>query len=477
MTNLIENLENNDIKLLSNKTNKNSDKNESDINNLYSNKESSEESDSNNQDNTNNNEDLNIKEININLNNNKFQLEQDDLKKEENYIINEDNIKDKKLIEEIKTNNEKENNENNGNEKTEENNFIINLDIKKEKPEVIKIEENLEKDDESNANIYNDEYNKNYINEQIQKNEIMEEENNKKINREINLENNTSNNASIELSNGNKSEKIKNIDINIENNDIKNESKMQKENQNEIRLSSIKKLNKSQQIVLESWSQTSEEIPSLFPKNNTQIIINTNSLNNNNKSNNPEKISIKLKNDTINSLQNLLSENDEIKKNIRISKISKGNKTTTSKKEEKNIFNNIELDLSDNKIIAEEELKKLNLNNITLRFIDALYKDVDKLKKKEDLKIYEERLSKIANMILYMKYSNQLKVLECLKKTANSYKQKELYNKLEKKVDELNKIKKHGFSDYSSISNSNDNISKYGDKGYSERMSDAKYYK
>ena len=37
-------------------------------------------------------------------------------------------------------------------------------------------------------------------------------------------------------------------------------------------------------------------------------------------------------------------------------------------------------------------------------------------------------------MILYMKYSNQLKVLECLKKTANSYKQKELYNKLEKKV-------------------------------------------
>ena len=120
---------------------------------------------------------------------------------------------------------------------------------------------------------------------------------------------------------------------------------------------------------------------------------------------------------------------------------------------------------------------ELNLNEVTLRFIDVLYKEVDKLKKKEDLKIYEEKINKIANMIIYMKYSNQIKVLECLRKTAYSYKQKELFERLSKKVDELNKLKKHGFSDYSSISNSNDVLSKFGEKGYSERMSDAKYYK
>ncbi len=110
-------------------------------------------------------------------------------------------------------------------------------------------------------------------------------------------------------------------------------------------------------------------------------------------------------------------------------------------------------------------------------FIDILYKDVDKLKKKEDLKIYEEIINKISNMIINMKNSNQIKVLECLRKAANSYKQKELFDKLAKKVDELNKLKKHGFSDYSYISNSIDINSKYGDKGYSGRMSDAKYYK
>ena len=221
---------------------------------------------------------------------------------------------------------------------------------------------------------------------------------------------------------------------------------------------------------MESWSQTtSEEIPSLFPKSNNQKIGQINS-SNDNKLNNQERNSQKNKNEEINNFQNLLSENDEMKKNIRISKISKENKTISSKKEE-------EYDLLDSKIISEEELKKLNLNQITLYFIDILYKDVDKLKKKEDLKIYEEIINKISNMIINMKNSNQIKVLECLRKAANSYKQKELFDKLAKKVDELNKLKKHGFSDYSYISNSIDINSKYGDKGYSGRMSDAKYYK
>ena len=75
-----------------------------------------------------------------------------------------------------------------------------------------------------------------------------------------------------------------------------------------------------------------------------------------------------------------------------------------------------------------------------------------------------------------MKSSNQIKVLECLRKTANSYIKKEIYERLEKKVDELNKIKKFGISEYSSISRSSIS-SKYEIKRYSGRMSDNKYNK
>ena len=103
---------------------------------------------------------------------------------------------------------------------------------------------------------------------------------------------------------------------------------------------------------------------------------------------------------------------------------------------------------------------------------------MDKIKKKEDLKIFDDKLNKIANIIISMKSSNQIKVLECLRKTANSYNKKEIYERLEKKVDELNKIKKFG-SEYSNISKSSIS-SKYEIKRYSGKMSENnnnKFYK
>ena len=101
---------------------------------------------------------------------------------------------------------------------------------------------------------------------------------------------------------------------------------------------------------------------------------------------------------------------------------------------------------------------------------------MDKVRKKEDFKLFDDKLIKIAKIIISMKSSNQIKVLECLRKTANSYNKKEIYERLEKKVDELNKIKKFGISEISSISKSSIS-SKYDIKRYSGRMSDNKYNK
>ena len=111
-----------------------------------------------------------------------------------------------------------------------------------------------------------------------------------------------------------------------------------------------------------------------------------------------------------------------------------------------------------------------------MRFIDVLYKDVDKIKKKEELKKYDGKIIQIANMIIYMKNSVRMKVLECLRKTVNSYNKKKIFESLEKKVEELIKIKKYGIAEYSIMSRSS-NLSRHEEKGYSRRMSDAKYYK
>ncbi len=130
------------------------------------------------------------------------------------------------------------------------------------------------------------------------------------------------------------------------------------------------------------------------------------------------------------------------KKNME--KLNKNNKN----REEKNIFNIDKNDSIDGaEILTESEVKTFNLNQVTLRFIDILYKNDFKLKLKEDNIINDDEILKIANMIIYMNKPNQIKILECMKKAANSYIKIKIFEKLVKYVDEISKIKKFGIHD------------------------------
>ena len=51
-----------------------------------------------------------------------------------------------------------------------------------------------------------------------------------------------------------------------------------------------------------------------------------------------------------------------------------------------------------------KEIKKSDLDQIALKLIDTLYQNVDKIKKKEELNIYDEKIKKISNKIINMKY-------------------------------------------------------------------------
>ena len=133
------------------------------------------------------------------------------------------------------------------------------------------------------------------------------------------------------------------------------------------------------------------------------------------------------------------------KKNME--KLIKKNKNS-NKKEEKNIFNIDKNDSIDGaEILTESEVKTFNLNQVTLRFIDILYKNDFKLKLKEDNIINDDEILKIANLIIYMNKANQIKILECMKKAANNYIKIKIFEKLVKYVDEINKIKKFGIHD------------------------------
>ena len=341
----------------------------------------------------------------------------------------------------------------------------------------MQIEENSEIGEKSDDNKdgFVEEINIDLTNNSLNKEQINENNDNN-INNLLNTENRMANN-------------INNEQININTKDEQIKKKMEIKTENQIEINNKNSLSKSLKL-MESWSQTIfEEIPPIFPLNNKQItqkisLFDKNNSSTNNNSSNLNKINnmsnnsynpninSKIKNDIINPFQNLSQENHEDKNN-RISKISK--EKFSPKKEERNLFE-VEYDLLDGEIITEEELKRFDLNQIILRFIDVLYKEADKIKKKEELRKYDEKIIKIANMIIYMKSSNRMKVLECLRKTVNSYNKKKIFETLEKKVEEFIKIKKYGIGDYSNISRSS-NLSRREEKGYSTRISDAKYYK
>ena len=104
------------------------------------------------------------------------------------------------------------------------------------------------------------------------------------------------------------------------------------------------------------------------------------------------------------------------------------------------------------KIIAKV-IKKEELNQLIYYFIDILYKDVDKLlNDKEGLMSYNYKISRIAKIVVFMDNIDQIKVLESMKKTADSHNKMELYERLSDEVEGINKMRKSKLrkSDFSS---------------------------
>ena len=283
---------------------------------------------------------------------------------------------------------------------------------------------------------------KNYI-----KIENNEENNSKKINQLTNEINQSLNGQKIHSENFSSNE---NINININ-------KKKEKEKEQNILDSQIQS---NSEEIFKSTSKEKQPIKtiSILPRNsNTKTKSYSSPIKNN--------TSFKVKNILLNKMKKSTQNKNSSNKN------SSNNISTQI--EEKNIFNFSNYDLLDGEIMTESELKQFNLNQVTLRFIDILYKDDFKFKGKEEIKLYDEKIFKIANMIIYMNNLNQIKVMECMRKAANSFIKKKFFEKLVKNVDEMNKLKKFGISDYM---NSSD-ISKYVENGYSGRMSNSKYYK
>jgi hypothetical protein len=80
-------------------------------------------------------------------------------------------------------------------------------------------------------------------------------------------------------------------------------------------------------------------------------------------------------------------------------------------------------------IYSKVKIKEDELNQLIIHFIDILYKDVDKiLNNKDGFKSYNYKINRIANMIIFMKNLDQIKIMEALKRTADSYNKIEIFN-------------------------------------------------
>ena len=104
-------------------------------------------------------------------------------------------------------------------------------------------------------------------------------------------------------------------------------------------------------------------------------------------------------------------------------------------------------------IYNKKSLKKEELNQLIYYFIDILYKDVDKLlNNKEGLVSYNYKINRIAKIVDFMDNIDQIKVMESLQKTADSYNKMELYERLSEEVEEIKNMRKSKLrkSDFSS---------------------------
>ena len=94
-------------------------------------------------------------------------------------------------------------------------------------------------------------------------------------------------------------------------------------------------------------------------------------------------------------------------------------------------------------IYSKVKIKQDELNQLIIHFIIILYKDVDKLlNNKDGFKSYNYEINRIANMLIFMKNVDQIKIMEASKRTADSYNKMEIFKKLNNEIDEINKFRK-----------------------------------
>ena len=121
-------------------------------------------------------------------------------------------------------------------------------------------------------------------------------------------------------------------------------------------------------------------------------------------------------------------------------------------------ISNIEESIYNKKAIKRDEMSKL-----ILCFIDILYKNADKIMNyKDEHKIYNYKIKRISNIVILMNNIDQIKVFEALKKTADSHKKMELYEKLVNEIEEIkksNKIRISQRSNYENAHNAKDGYS------------------
>ena len=95
-------------------------------------------------------------------------------------------------------------------------------------------------------------------------------------------------------------------------------------------------------------------------------------------------------------------------------------------------------------ILNKKSIKAKEINQLILCFIDILYKDADKvMKNKNGIIYYTNGINRIVNMVIVMNNIEQIKIMEALKRTADSYNKMELYEKLSSEFETKNKDRKN----------------------------------
>ena len=101
-------------------------------------------------------------------------------------------------------------------------------------------------------------------------------------------------------------------------------------------------------------------------------------------------------------------------------------------------ISNIEKAILNKKVIKTDEI-----NQLIFCFIDILYEDADKiLKNKECINYYNYSINRIVKIIIFMNNIDQIKVMEALKRTADSYNKMDLYEKLTNEFETKKKVRK-----------------------------------